>query len=36
MRDVDSEGAGFADVAIRDAINEGSFPGRGCWSRRWP
>ncbi len=27
MRDVDSEGAGFADVAIRDAINKGIVPG---------
>ena len=27
MRDVDSEGAGFADVAIRDAINQGIIPG---------
>ncbi len=27
MRDVDSEGAGFADVAIRDAINQGIVPG---------
>jgi imidazolonepropionase-like amidohydrolase len=27
MRDVDSEGAGFADVAIRDAIDRGIIPG---------
>jgi imidazolonepropionase-like amidohydrolase len=27
LRDVDSEGAGFADVAIRDAINKGIVPG---------
>lgn len=27
MRDVDSEGAGFADVALRDAINRGIVPG---------
>lgn len=27
MRDVDSEGAGFADVAVRDGINEGIIPG---------
>jgi imidazolonepropionase-like amidohydrolase len=27
MRDVDSEGAGFADVAIRDAIDRGIVPG---------
>lgn len=27
MRDMDSEGAGFADVALRDAINEGLVPG---------
>lgn len=27
LRDVDSEGAGFADVAIRDAINQGIVPG---------
>jgi imidazolonepropionase-like amidohydrolase len=27
MRDVDSEGAGFADVAIRDGINKGIIPG---------
>ena len=27
MRDLDSEGAGFADVAIRDGINQGIIPG---------
>lgn len=27
MRDVDSEGAGFADVAVRDGINRGIIPG---------
>lgn len=27
MRDLDSEGAGFADVAIRDAVNKGIIPG---------
>lgn len=27
LRDVDSEGAGFADVAIRDGINRGIIPG---------
>ncbi|OFW07084.1 MAG: hypothetical protein A3H96_13775 [Acidobacteria bacterium RIFCSPLOWO2_02_FULL_67_36] len=27
MRDLDSEGAGFADVALRDAINKGVIPG---------
>ncbi|HEV7515673.1 MAG TPA: amidohydrolase family protein [Thermoanaerobaculia bacterium] len=27
MRDLDSEGAGFADVAIRDGINGGFIPG---------
>jgi imidazolonepropionase-like amidohydrolase len=27
LRDLDSEGAGFADVAIRDAINKGIVPG---------
>jgi imidazolonepropionase-like amidohydrolase len=27
MRDLDSEGAGFADVALRDAINKGIIPG---------
>lgn len=27
MRDLDSEGAGFADVAIRDAINKSIVPG---------
>ena len=27
MRDLDSEGAGFADVAIRDGINRGVIPG---------
>ena len=27
MRDLDSEGAGFADVALRDAINRGIIPG---------
>jgi|ERR1041384_280458 imidazolonepropionase-like amidohydrolase len=27
MRDLDSEGAGFADVAVRDAINQGIVPG---------
>jgi imidazolonepropionase-like amidohydrolase len=27
MRDLDSEGAGFADIAIRDGINRGIIPG---------
>jgi imidazolonepropionase-like amidohydrolase len=27
LRDLDSEGAGFADVAVRDAINRGIIPG---------
>jgi imidazolonepropionase-like amidohydrolase len=27
VRDVDSEGAGFADIALRDAINRGIVPG---------
>jgi imidazolonepropionase-like amidohydrolase len=27
MRDLDSEGAGFADVAVRDGINRGIIPG---------
>ncbi len=27
LRDLDSEGAGFADVALRDAINQGIVPG---------
>ncbi|MBI3004300.1 MAG: amidohydrolase family protein [Ignavibacteriales bacterium] len=27
IRDLDSEGAGFADVALRDAINKGIVPG---------
>ena len=27
LRDIDSEGANFADVAIRDAINDGLIPG---------
>ncbi|PYP85129.1 MAG: amidohydrolase family protein [Blastocatellia bacterium AA13] len=27
MRDLDSEGAGFADVALRDGINQGIVPG---------
>lgn len=27
LRDLDSEGAGFADVALRDAINKGIVPG---------
>src|SRR5919202_2798796 len=27
MRDLDSEGAGFADVAVRDGINRGVIPG---------
>ena len=27
MRDLDSEGAGFADVAVRDGINQGVIPG---------
>lgn len=27
LRDVDSEGAGFADIAIRDGINKGIIPG---------
>jgi imidazolonepropionase-like amidohydrolase len=27
LRDTDSEGAGFADVAVRDAVNQGLIPG---------
>jgi imidazolonepropionase-like amidohydrolase len=27
MRDLDSEGAGYADVAVRDGINQGIIPG---------
>jgi imidazolonepropionase-like amidohydrolase len=27
LRDIDSEGAGFADVAVRDAIRQGLIPG---------
>ena len=27
LRDLDSEGAGFADVAVRDGINQGIIPG---------
>ncbi len=27
LRDVDNEGAGFADIAIRDAINQNLIPG---------
>jgi imidazolonepropionase-like amidohydrolase len=27
LRDCDSEGAGFADIAIRDAVNQGIIPG---------
>ena len=27
LRDIDSEGAGFADVAVRDAIQQGLIPG---------
>ncbi|MFY9554700.1 MAG: amidohydrolase family protein [Blastocatellia bacterium] len=27
MRDLDSEGAGFADIAVRDGINRGIIPG---------
>jgi hypothetical protein len=28
VRDVESEGAAFADVALRDAIDNGLIPGR--------
>lgn len=35
MRDVDSEGAGFADVALRDAINKGIVPGPRLLVATW-
>ena len=31
-RDMGTEGAGSADTAVRNAINQGSFPGRVCAS----
>ena len=33
IRDVESEGAGYADVALRDAVNQAWQRARGC---RWP
>ena len=35
LRDVDSEGAGFADVALRDAINQGIVPGPRLFVSTW-
>ncbi len=35
MRDMDSEGAGFADVALRDAINQGIVPGPRLFVSTW-
>jgi len=35
MRDVDSEGAGFADVALRDAIRQGIVPGPRLFVSTW-
>lgn len=35
MRDMDSEGAGFSDVALRDAINQGLVPGPRLFVSTW-
>jgi hypothetical protein len=35
-RDLGTEGAGFADVGLKRAINEGIVPARACWSRPGP
>ena len=35
LRDVDSEGAGFADVALRDAIDRGIVPGPRLFVSTW-
>jgi len=31
LRDLGTEGAGFSDLAIKRAIEEGIIPGRDCW-----
>jgi imidazolonepropionase-like amidohydrolase len=36
VRDLGTEGAGLADVALRDAIAEGTFPARASMRRRGP
>jgi imidazolonepropionase-like amidohydrolase len=35
-RDMGTEGAGSADTAVRDAIDQGLIPGRGCASAAMP
>ena len=34
IRDVETEGAGYGDVGIKQAINEGRIPGHACSSSR--
>jgi imidazolonepropionase-like amidohydrolase len=34
IRDVETEGAGYADVDVKNAINNGVIPGRACRWRR--
>jgi imidazolonepropionase-like amidohydrolase len=34
IRDLETEGAGYADVDVKKAINDGVIPGRGCRLRR--
>jgi imidazolonepropionase-like amidohydrolase len=36
VRDVENEGSGYADVALRDAINQALVKGRECKSQRAP
>jgi hypothetical protein len=33
VRDLGTEGAGYADVGLKQAIAQGIVPDRGCW---WP
>ena len=37
VRDLGTEGAGYADVGLKQAIDEGIIPARACWwpARRW-
>ena len=34
-RDLGSEGAGYADVGLKQAIDQGIIPARACWWPRW-
>jgi imidazolonepropionase-like amidohydrolase len=36
LRDLGTEGADYADVGIKRAIEEGKSPARACWSRPRP